>query len=64
MIQRNAQTLQNVCTSFSLLQFKLRTSANNLNLMLQVVIQHFTQVQDFRFFIHNRKHVNSESGLH
>ncbi|MMZ66910.1 hypothetical protein D1872_294440 [compost metagenome] len=53
-----------MCTGFSLPKLKLGSSTDNLNLMLQIVIEHFAQIQNFRLFIHDGQHIDPESRLH
>ena len=64
MIQRLLQTFQNVgsCFSFS---FVINGAADNdIFLMIDVTIQHFTNVQNLRLTVHKSQHNYAEGVLH
>ncbi|MNR40787.1 hypothetical protein D3C85_1591100 [compost metagenome] len=64
MIQRNAQSFQNMCPCFCLFEIKNSPAANNFDLVLQIMVQHITEIKNLRFVINDSKHVNTECGLH
>ena len=64
VIQGNEQTLQQVISLLRLVQVVLRPSGDHFLLMLQVVGQHFLQVQDFGLVADERNHVDTKGVLH
>ena len=64
MIKRDPQAFQNVRARFRFLQFILRTTTNNFDLMLDVVVKHVPYVKRLWLAIYERQHVNAEVGLH
>ncbi|MNZ92736.1 hypothetical protein D3C78_1117710 [compost metagenome] len=63
MIQRNAQALENMSSCLCFLQIVLSTTADNLDLMLQVIIQHISYIKRSRLSVNKSQHIDTEVGL-
>ena len=64
VVKRLQQTFQNMRAGERLVEVKARAAGDNVLLMLQIVVHHVAQGEDFRLPVDQREHVRAERLLH